>query len=484
MDMERNDLTLFNTLSDKKEIFKPIKDNVVTMYNCGPTVYDYAHIGNLRSYVFADVLRRALLYNGYSVKQVINITDVGHLTSDADEGADKIEEGARREGKKVNTIIKLFTKAFLDDLKKLNIGTKKTHFPKASEHIPEQIAFIQTLDEKGYTYRTSDGIYFDTSLLKDYGKLGNIDIKGLKEGARIRKKDEKRNPTDFALWKFSPPAGRPEEKRQQEWKSPWGVGFPGWHIECSAMSMKHLGKQIDIHTGGIDHIPIHHNNEIAQTESVTGRKFVNYWMHNAFITIEGQKIAKSIGNTIYLRNIADRGFSPLSLRYWFLTAHYKTRINFTWEALEGASAALFKLHKFFVEKLGTRSGSISITHQQRFNTAISDDLDTPRAIALMWELVKDESVEKGDKRATLLDYDRVLGIGLSGSNRRMVEMLSGRGKQLKIGDLPVVIKKLVNEREKARKNQDWEKADRMREEIEQKGYDIEDTDKRPIISKR
>jgi cysteinyl-tRNA synthetase len=471
-------LHLHNTLSGKKETFKPIKETAVTMYNCGPTVYDYATIGNLRSYVFADVLKQTLLYNGYCVKQVINITDVGHLTSDADEGEDKVEEGAKREGKKVKAVVKRFTDVFLDDLEKLNVKTKNITFPKASEHIPEQIAFIKTLDEKGYAYRTSDGIYFDTSLLKDYGKLGKVDIAGLKEGARIEKKIEKKNPTDFALWKFS----KPEEKRQQEWESPWGVGFPGWHIECSAMSMKHLGKQIDIHTGGIDHIPVHHNNEIAQTESVTGKRFVNYWLHNAFITIEGQKISKSVGNTIYLRNVIDRGFSPLSLRYWFLTGHYRTQMNFTWDALEGANTALFKLHKFFVEELGARSGSSDGTFQQKFNSAINDDLDTPKAISLMWEMVNDEKVDKGGKRATLLDFDRVLGLGLSGSNKRLVEMLSGKGKRLKIGELPDAVKKLVDEREVARKNEEWEKADKIRDELKEKGYEIEDTDKGPQMT--
>lgn len=476
----------YNTLTKQMEEFRPRKESAVTMYNCGPTVYDFAHIGNLRAYIFGDSIKRALKYNGYDVKQVINITDVGHLTSDADEGEDKVESGAKREGTKVKDIVKRYTDAFFEDLKKLNIDTESIIFPKATEHISEQIAFIQTLDEKGYTYKTSDGIYFDTSLRPDYGKLGNIDTKGLKEGARV-KKGEKKNPTDFALWKFSPVG----EKRQQEWDSPWGVGFPGWHIECSAMSMKHLGKQIDIHTGGVDHIPVHHNNEIAQTESVTGKPFVNYWMHNKHITIEGQKISKSLGNTIYLQNIIDRGFSPLSLRYWFLTSHYRTQANFTWDALEAAQTALFKLHKHFVEEYlprrqagdARKGGAVNAEYKQKFDDFINDDLDTPQAIALVWDLIKDESVSKEDKRSTLLSFDEVLGFGLDHSNKKLVELLSGKGEKLKIGKLPKEVKMLVDEREKARKDKDFEKADQIRNELKEKGYEIEDTDEGPSVTK-
>jgi cysteinyl-tRNA synthetase len=471
-------IKLQNTLTNKKEEFTPRKENVVTMYNCGPTVYNYAHIGNLRAYIFADVLKRMFAYNGYDIKQVINITDVGHLTSDADEGEDKIETGAKREGLKVKNIIKRYTDAFMDDMGKLNIDIAKIEFPKATEHIPEQIAFIQTLDEKGYTYETSDGIYFDTSLRPDYGKLGNIDTKGLKEGARVEENKEKKNPTDFALWKFSPK----DEKREQEWDSPWGVGFPGWHIECSAMSRKLLGNQIDVHTGGVDHIPVHHNNEIAQTESVTGKQFVNYWMHNEHITIEGQKISKSIGNTVFLKNVIDRGFSPLSLRYWFLTAHYRTQTNFTWEALEGAQTALFKLHKHFVEDYGAKDGEVNKEYEQRFHEFINDDLDMPKAIALMWDLVKDENVSNPDKRTTLLTFDKVLGLGLDHSNKKLVTLLSGRGEKLELGKLPKTIKALVDKREEARKSKDFEKADLLRDKLKEKGYEIEDKEDGPEIS--
>lgn len=487
----------YNTIANKKEVFESRKKNEVAMYNCGPTVYSFAHIGNLRAYVFADSIKRVLKYNGYKVKQVINITDVGHLASDADEGEDKVESGARREGVKVKDIVKKYTSAFFDDLKKLNADISGALFPKATEHIPEQIAFIQTLDEKGYTYQTTDGIYFDTSLRPDYGKLGNINTRGLKEGARV-KNGEKKNPTDFALWKFSPnpPAGG--EKRQQEWDSPWGVGFPGWHIECSAMSMKHLGKQIDLHTGGIDHIPVHHNNEIAQTESVTGKRFVNYWMHNEFITIDGQKIAKSIGNTIYLRNIIDRGFFPLSLRYWFLTAHYRTQSNFTWEALEGAQTALFRLHKHFVEEYAApalsgrqtgdgrtaKNGVVNEMYEKKFHEYINDDLDMPKAVALMWDLIKDDKTPKEDKRATLLEFDKALGLGLDISNKKLVGLLSGKGEKLDIGKLPKAIKELIDEREKARIDKDFEKADKLRNELKEKDYEIKDTDKGPVVVKK
>ena len=463
---------LTNTLSGTREEFHSLVPHKVRMYNCGPTVYDYPHIGNFRSYIFADTLRRMFEYNGYSVKQVLNITDVGHLTSDADEGDDKVEKRAKEEGKKVADIVGAATKAFFDDLKKLNAKNIYATFPKASEHIPEQIAFVKTLEEKGYTYKTGDGIYFDTSKFKGYGKLGNIDIKGLQEGARVEANKEKHNPTDFALWKFS----KEGEKRQQEWDSPWGVGFPGWHLECSAMAMKHLGKKIDVHTGGIDHIPTHHNNEIAQTESVTGEQFAAFWLHNAFLKIEGKKISKSLGNTIFLRNIIDRGISPLAYRYWLLTAHYSKPLNFTWDALEGANAALFRLHQYFVEKLGNRTGHVIPEYQERFHTYINDDLDTPKAIALLHEIMHESKAKPADIRATFLDFDSVLGIGFSESTKKLLENLSGEQK-LRVGELPEHVAKLLKEREEARKNKNYAKADELRKAIESEGYLVKDTHK-------
>ncbi len=470
-------LSLKNTLGGAREEFRPLRGKRVGMYNCGPTVYDFQHIGNLRAYVFADTIRRVLALNGYEVKQVINITDVGHLTSDADEGEDKMELSAKKAGKKAKDIAKEVTKSFLADLTLLDVDTRRIIFPKATDHIGEQIALVRTLEEKGYTYRTKDGVYFDTARFPAYGKLGNIKIDALKEGARVEANLEKRNPVDFALWKFSATPGT----REQEWPSPWGIGFPGWHVECSAMAMKYLGKQFDIHTGGIDHIPVHHNNEIAQSESVTGRQFARYWLHNAFITIEGKKISKSIGNTISLRNIIDRGFSPLSYRYWVLTGSYHSPMNFTWEALEGAQAALSKLHRLFVDKLGARNGTPAAAYTDRFRTLVNDDLDTPKAIALLWELAHDETLDKRDKRATMLAFDEVLGLGLSRSSRQHRSILAGSGGKISITKAPDEVQKLVAAREEARAGGDFARADALRTEISALGYSVTDTPKGPEI---
>lgn len=474
------ELYLHNTLSGRKEKFKPIADNMVKIYSCGPTVYSEQHIGNMRAIVFTDTLARTLIFNGYNVKRVINITDVGHLTGDnegdADTGADKMEKAAAANGKKVQDIAKEITSIFLNDIKRLNIDTKKILFPRATEYIQEQIVFIQTLQEKGYTYVISDGVYFDTAVYKQYGKLGNIDINGLKEGARVKVNEEKHNSTDFALWKFL----KKGEKRQQEWSSPWGVGFPGWHIECSAMARALLGSQIDIHTGGIEHIPIHHNNEIAQSESLTCKKFANYWLHNAHLLIDGKKISKSVGNTVFLQQIMDKKYSPLALRYLFLTAHYKTQMNFTWEALEGANIALKKLDKFVAENLRIKDGIVNEEYQKKFNAYINDDLNTPKALALVWELVKDEFVSKGSKRVTLLNFDKVLGIGLiEAANWRKLVV----GDQKKVADKDVTkeVQKLLKEREDARKAKDFAKSDKLRNKIKELGYKIEDTNEEQIL---
>lgn len=470
-------LRLWNTLSSAKEIFVPIRGPKVTMYNCGPTVYDHQHIGNLKPYVFADVLRRTLEYNDFEVKQVINITDVGHLVSDADDGEDKLEKGAKKFGLTAQALAKQITVEYKDDLEKVDIKTKKIQFTKATDYIGEQIALVQTLEEKGYTYRTDDGIYFDTSRFPSYGKLGNIHIEGLKPGARVAG-GEKRHPTDFALWKFSAKG----EKRQQEWKSPWGIGFPGWHLECTAMIFAELGRQIDIHTGGIDHIPVHHNNEIAQAEAATGKQYVKYWLHNAFITIEGKKISKSLGNTILLRNITDRGLNPLAYRMWLLGGHYRSPMNFTWEAVEGANTALLKLHRYFVDELPSRAGgSVDASYQLRFQEAVNDDLDTPKALALLFELVKDDSVTEADKRATILDFDRVLGIGFIEGRKKMKDALSIN--VLREGDIPKDIQGLITEREAARAAKNWMEADRLRDQLERKGYTVTDTPKGSKVEK-
>lgn len=468
-------IAVFNTLNKQKEAFRPLKSAQIGMYHCGPTVYGYQHIGNYRPYIVADLLKRLFRYAGYSVKQIINITDVGHLTSDADEGGDKIEEGAKREHKTASEIVKIYTDDFLKNLDGLNADLEGTQFPKATEHILEQIAFIKTLEEKGYTYKIADGVYFDTSLFKSYGKLGNIDIKGLREGARVEANTEKRNPTDFALWKFS----KPEDKREQEWESPWGKGFPGWHIECSAMSTKYLGHRFDIHTGGIDHIPTHHQNEIAQSEAAFGKPFVNYWMHVAHVMIDGKKISKSLGNVVLPKHIEERGIPLLAYRYWLLTSHYRTQVNFTWEALEAAHTAFFKLERLFVEELGKKKGSIQPEYQKQFQKAVFDDVDTPKAVAILWNLVKDDKVSKPDKKATLLDFDKILGLNLSEAQEFIEESTRPLAKK----EIPSEIKALLEEREKARLAKDFAKADEARDKIKAAGYEIEDSPTGPKLLK-
>ncbi len=448
------DVEIYNTLTRKKETFIPIEKGSMSMYNCGPTVYSFAHIGNLRTFVFADILRRVFEYNNFEVKQVVNITDVGHLTSDGDEGEDKLEQSAHSTGKTAQEIAEFYTKAFFDDLMLLGIDTGKIIFPKATEHIVEQIQLIKKLEEKGFTYKTEDGIYFDTSKLSDYGKLARLDIAGLKEGARIKMTAGKKNITDFALWKLS----KSKKERQQEWESPWGVGFPGWHLECSAMSMKYLGEHFDIHTGGIDLIPTHHTNEIAQSEAVTGNPFVNYWMHSNFINIDGKKMSKSLGNILVLTDLIKKGFNPVVYRYWLLTAHYSTLVNFTWETLIGAKTALEKLHKHFSEY--ENKGEINKKYQTKFHKYINDNLDTPKAIALIWELIKDDTVSGADKKATILDMDKVLGLGFT---------------DIKKETIPDNILHLVKEREKARVSKNWEKSDEIRDELKKLGYEVEDT---------
>ncbi|HEB47178.1 MAG TPA: cysteine--tRNA ligase, partial [Candidatus Pacearchaeota archaeon] len=327
-------LKLYNTLSRKKEIFRPLENKKVGIYSCGPTVYSYQHIGNLRSYVFPDILKKILNLQGYKVRHVINVTDVGHLTSDADTGEDKIERAAKREGKTAKEISEYYLRIFQEDLKKLNISEPDL-WPKATQHIKEQIELIKKLEKKKFTYKTSDGIYFDTSKLKDYGKLAKLNLGGLEAGKRIAI-GGKKNKTDFALWKFSEKPGL----RQQEWKSPWGIGFPGWHIECSAMSMKHLGKIFDVHTGGEDHIPLHHTNEIAQSEAATGRPFVRYWLHGAFLIFKGEKVSKSTGGLYTLSELEEKKFSALDLKYFFLSAHYRKPLSFTLENLNYAKNSL------------------------------------------------------------------------------------------------------------------------------------------------
>ena len=456
-------LRLTNSLSGQLERFEPL-GRTIKMYNCGPTVYDRQHIGNLRGPVLADTLRRVLDALHYTVKHVSNITDVGHLVSDADEGEDKLEASAKKAGRTAQDIAQEITELFFTDLDAVGVDRAQIEFPRATEYIRDQIALVKALEEKGYAYTIDDGVYFDTAHFPSYGKLGGVSRSEQQAGARVEENAQKRNPHDFALWKLS----KAGEKRQQEWESPWGVGFPGWHIECTAMIFALLGKQIDIHIGGEDLSPIHHNNEIAQAEALTGKQFVRYWLHNAFITIEGKKVSKSIGNTIYLSQVIDRGLSPRSLRYWYLTGHYRSPMNFTWEAIEGADTALRRLRQAY---LLMPEGKLNAEFLKEFYAALSDDLNTPKALALVWE--KLQSLNK----ATLKKVDEVLALGFA-------DAAPEQKLAIKTEDLPEGIRALMDAREAARRHKDFEKADQMREEIESAGYELKDTPGGPQVTKK
>lgn len=466
-------LQLHNTETGKIEVFTSLKSHVATMYTCGPTVYDYAHIGNLRSYVFADTLKRTLLLSNYTVKHTINLTDFGHLTDDGDAGEDKIMKGLKREGLPVTLqamrqLTDIYIEAFLNDIDSLRIVAPTT-WSRASDYLAAQIRLIETLDEKGYTYETSDGVYFDIEKFPRYGRLGNINLKELKSGARIEVNTEKHHPADFAVWK----------KGLLGWDSRWGKGFPGWHIECSAMAMATLGKEIDIHTGGIDHIAIHHNAEIAQSECATGKTFARYWLHNEFITIDNTKVSKSLGNTITLRHLFDRGFSGDDYRYWLLTAHYRSPINFTWEALTAGKQALFRLKRYVYEDYKQTAGAPSPKYLEAFHARLADDLDTPGAIALLWDLTKDTTIDAATKCATIHYFDNVLAIGLSDT---LAEGKTSLGI-LSPESISEEIQALVDAREAARIARNWPEADRLREALNFKGYMVEDTPHGPKVSK-
>jgi len=459
-------LRLYNTMTRSVDDFTPIEQGKVGLYTCGPTVYNYAHIGNLRTYVFEDILKRALLVEGFDVNHVMNVTDVGHLVSDADEGEDKMELGARREGKTVREIAEFYFQAFRRDMERLNL-LEPNIWCKATEHIPEQIELVRKLVEKGFTYTIDDGVYFDTSKLADYGKLARLDVEGLRAGARIEMVAGKRAPTDFALWKFSPKGPR----RLMEWESPWGVGFPGWHIECTAMSMKYLGEHFDIHCGGIDHIAVHHTNEIAQAESATGVKWVNWWMHAAFLTmVAAERMAKSSGNFVTLDTAVERGFDPLTYRYYCLNAHYRSPLAFSWEGMESAANALDRLTNRVIEIKSASSADASPLDRWmgEFSDAVRDDLNMPRALAAMWGLLKDSDRPAEEVHSTLLEMDKVLGLGVA-------------GMQAAESAIPDDVRRLVDARREARERRDFEAADRIRDEILAKGYLLEDTPEGPKI---
>ncbi len=450
------------------------------MYNCGPTVYDRSHVGNLRAYVFADTLRRMFEYNSYQVNQIINITDVGHLSGEnsgnADEGEDKMTKALRREGLpmtleamyKVGTI---YFDKFVEDLRELNIELP-TKFTRAADHIQGDIDLVEILVKKGFAYTISDGVYFDTSKFVGYGKLGNIDIASLKAGARVSTNTEKHSPTDFALWKFNERLG---------WSSPWGNGFPGWHIECSAMSTKYLGQPFDVHTGAIDLIPTHHNNEIAQSEAAYDKPLANYWMHNAFVNIRSNtdekdgKMSKSAGNFVAMDTLKKDGLSPTAYRYWLLTAHYRTPASFSYEAIHGAENALTRLLStlsgYSSATKGT-NGKILVDYKDKFLSFINDDLDTPKVVALVWDILKIADIKPADKLATILDFDRVLGLNLAEEIKT-----SNKGdpdNSANGGQIPQEIITLAEAREQARQSKDWKKSDELRSEIEKSGFDIMD----------
>jgi len=450
-------LTLYNTLSRSKEVFKPVRKKEVGLYTCGPTVYFFAHIGNLRTYLFEDILKRVLTYNKYKVKHVMNITDVGHLTSDDDTGEDKMEKGAKRENKTVWEVARFYTKAFKNDLKLINIK-KPSVFIKATDTIKEQIKLIEKLEKKGFTYKVLDGIYFDSSKLPSYGRLWGKKEKQLKAGARVEMVAGKKNLTDFALWKFTLPG----EKRQMEWSSPWGKGFPGWHTECVVMGIDNLGIPFDIHCGGIDHIAIHHTNEIAQAEAAYGQVFANYWMHGDFLVLKEGKMSKSLGNIVLLSTIIEKKFSPLAYRYLVLNAHYRSRLTFSWEAMANAQNSLNNLYEKVSEiksEKKIKSTKNGKKYQDKFLSAINDDLDMPKALAIMWHLVKDETISDQEKYQLLIQFDKVFGLGLD---------------KVKKTRIPKKIKELVNKRENYRLEKNWARADQMRKEIESLGYGIED----------
>lgn len=453
-------MKLYNTLGRQLQEFIPLSPNQVGLYTCGPTVYDFAHIGNLRTYIFEDVLRRTLQLNGYKVKHVMNVTDVGHLTDDQDSGEDKIEKAARETKRDAYAIAREYERVFFDDLKQLNI-IEPDVILRATETIDLQIDLIQRLEHKGFTYDTSDGIYFDTIKFPDYGALSGQKAAEKKSGARVEVNAEKKNPTDFALWKFSP-AG---EKRQMEWSSPWGVGFPGWHIECSAMSMKELGEQFDIHTGGVDHIAVHHENEIAQSEAATGKQpFVKYWMHGEFLILPDKRMGKSEGNKITLQDVISSGIHPLALRYLSLQAHYRKPLNFSWDALKAAENGLKGLWQllFFLDQAGDESGDNIEAFRETFQTVINNDLNTSEALAVTFQML-DSRLSNPEKITLISEFDTILGLGLNVSTAKKELTPTTPG-----------LEDMLEDYEVARREKQFAVSDQIRQKFAGLGIIVED----------
>lgn len=448
-------LRLWNTLHRALEPFSSIQEGKVGLYSCGPTVYSSPQLGNWRKYVCDDALRRAFELFGYDVRHVLNITDVGHLVADQDEGEDKVEREARRRGVNAWEIAKMYEKEFVSGMKDLHI-LPPTIICRATDHIQEQIDLIATLEQKGFTYRIQDGMYFDTSRDPEYGRLSGQKLEEKEAGARVEVNPEKRHPADFALWKFSPV----DQQRDMEWESPWGKGFPGWHIECSAMSTKYLGQPFDVHTGGVDHIPVHHENEMAQSECALGKPLANYWLHTEFLSVDGRRMGKSEGNAYTLVDLVEKGFDPIAFRYFCFGAHYRSKLNFTWEALEGAENALKRLIAI-ARSLPAPSPS-TIELDPGFIRALEDDVNMPQVLAAMWDLLKSDRPDQ-EKSAQLSRMDNVLGFGL--------DAVLGVSEQV-----PPEIVALAEERRAARSEKNWSQSDALRLEIERHGWKIEDAE--------
>ena len=460
------DIKFYNTLTKTKDKFEPIDKKTVRIYSCGPTVYKDATIGNMKSYIFMDTLRRALRYNGYELQHAMNITDVGHLVSDGDEGEDKMLKAAREEKKSPLEIAAFYTERFFKDFERLNID-KPEIICKATEHIDDMLKFVEKLMENGYAYETSTAIYFDVSKLDAYGILSGIDLRRQRAGARVEVDEEKKNPYDFALWIKAP------ENHIMKWESPWGLCYPGWHIECSAMSNKYLGEQFDIHTGGIDLVPTHHENEIAQSKGATGKIPARFWMHCEFLLIDGGKMSKSLGNTYLVQDIIDRGYDPLAYKMLCFTSHYRNKLNFTWEGLENAQNSLIKLKEGYAKHNG---GTVEVSdseieeYKNKFLEAINDDLNMPVAMSVVWDIVKNPN--KSQKFANLLlDFDKVLGIKIDEPIQKKTE------------EIPAEILELVEKRKTAKANKEWNLADEIRNEIQEKGYSVKDTKEGTVIEK-
>ncbi|MBP9815889.1 cysteine--tRNA ligase [Candidatus Woesebacteria bacterium] len=468
-------MKLFNTLSRTIEDFNPLNEKEVTIYSCGPTVYDYTHLGHLRTFINTDILKRTLLAEGKIVKHVMNITDVGHLVGDDgdDTGEDKMDKGARKYGKTIDEVVTFFTDFFMMSLLKANIALPD-RFPKASQHIDEMIALNKKLQEKGFTYETEEGLYFDTSKFPTYGQLSGQKLEDKQQMREdVHTDPNKKHPADFALWLKR--VGRFKD-HTLHWESPWGDGFPGWHIECSAMSMKYLGETIDIHSGGIDHISVHHENEIAQSEAATGKKFVNYWYHCEFLMIEGQKMSKSLENLLTIEDIEKKGFEPAALRLLFLQTHYRQEMNFTWDALQASQNALKRLREA-VQQARSQTQRSQISAEKtgttemlsgKFFDALSQDLQTPQAVAVLWEVLK-SNVPSEDKYDLIMEFDRVLGLGLDKVETKVDAAI------------PEKVQKLLDERNVARKEKNYGESDRLRIEIEKEGYIVLDTNEGTLL---